>query len=133
MNMAARVIATMRMVVKAEARIIFMGPGWRLFDAAEERIAQSDKNQNVHSANRVKNGDSAQTVRSSPQAGPIVGDKDGVAGIGRIVFDAGGLAGREAVKTNLAFQAGNILRSLIGDSGKRVSRRDGREERRWFR
>src|SRR5258708_31352469 len=92
MNMAARVIATMRMVVKAEARIIFMGPGWRLFDAAEERIAQSDKNQNVQSANRVKNGDSTQTVRSSPQAKPIVGDKDGVAVIGRIVFDAGGVA-----------------------------------------
>jgi hypothetical protein len=31
-----------------------MGPGRRLFDAAEERIAQSGKNQNVQSANRVK-------------------------------------------------------------------------------
>src|SRR5258708_37874761 len=109
MNMAARVIATMRMVVKAEARIIFMGPGRRLFDAAEERIAQSDKNQNVQSANRVKNGDSPQTVRRAPQAGPILGDKDGDAGIGSSLFDACGLPWRALVKMYLVFDACSTL------------------------
>src|ERR1700675_4230971 len=58
------------------------------------------------------------------KAGPIVGDENGVAGIGRIVFDAGGLAGDEAFEANLAFETGDVLRGVIGDAGNRVAVRD---------
>ena len=55
------------------------------------------------------------------KAGPIVGDKNRVAGICRIVLDAGRLAGDETFEANLSFKARDILRGLIGDAGNRVA------------
>src|SRR2546429_5307578 len=62
--------------------------------------------------------------RSSAQAGPVVGHEDGVDGIGRIVFYAGGQAGNEAVEAHLALEAGDVLRGVIGHAGNRVAVRD---------
>src|SRR6516164_6840526 len=61
---------------------------------------------------------------SSAQAGPVVGHKDGVDGIGRIVFDAGRKAGNEAVEAHLAFEARDVLRGVIGHAGNGVAVRD---------
>jgi hypothetical protein len=47
MNMAPRVIATMRMVVNTEARIIFMGLELGCPDSARKRIAQPGAKQNA--------------------------------------------------------------------------------------
>jgi hypothetical protein len=49
MNIAPRVIATMRTVVRIEARIIFIGLARRI-EAAERRIAQLRANQNAKAA-----------------------------------------------------------------------------------
>ena len=51
------------------------------------------------------------------QARPIVGQEDGVAGIGGVVFDAGGLAGGYAAQVLGFFQAGDVLRGFVGDAG----------------
>ena len=51
------------------------------------------------------------------QAGPIVGEEDGIAGIGGVVFDAGDLAGGDAAEMRGFFEAGDILRGLVGDAG----------------
>src|SRR5271168_5221000 len=59
-------------------------------------------------------------VLASVQAGPIVGEEDGVAGIGGVVLDAGGLAGGYAAEVLGFFEAGDILRGLVGDAGDRV-------------
>ena len=55
------------------------------------------------------------------EAGPVVGDDDGVGGVGRIVLDASGLAGDEAFEFDLAFEAGDVLRGVIGDAGNCVA------------
>src|SRR5216110_4042298 len=57
----------------------------------------------------------------SAQTGPVVGDENGIAGIGSIVLDAGGLARHEPFQANLAFKAGDVLRRLIGDAGNQVT------------
>src|ERR1700730_782424 len=123
MNIAPSVIATMSTVVSTDARTIFMRLK-RLGKAAGRRIAQLNENQNA--ARSVEQGfrGAAQTVRSSAQAGPIVGDEDGIARIRRIVLHAGGLARDEPLETDLPFQTCNILRGVIGDSGNRVTVRD---------
>ena len=54
------------------------------------------------------------------QATPVVGDEDGVAGIGGIVFDAGVLAGDEAGDDDAILEAGDVLRSFVGDAGDGV-------------
>jgi hypothetical protein len=64
---------------------------------------------------------SPQTLRNSPQAGPVVRNQDGVAGISGIVFDAGGLPRDEPLQPDLALQASDILRGLIGDPGNQIT------------
>jgi len=54
------------------------------------------------------------------EATPIVGDEDGVAGIGGIVFDAGVLAGDEAGDDDAILEAGDVLRSFVSDAGDGV-------------
>ncbi len=51
------------------------------------------------------------------ETGPIVGDDDGVGGVRGIVLDAGWLAGDEAFEFDLAFEAGDVLRGVIGHAG----------------
>src|SRR5712691_476318 len=62
-----------------------------------------------------------QVLRLSAQAGPVVGHEDGIARIGRVVLDAGGLASDEAFQPNLAFQAGDVLRGVIGNAGNQIA------------
>src|SRR5260370_31054580 len=57
----------------------------------------------------------------SAQTGPVVGHEDRIRGIGGVVLDAGWLAGDEPIETHLAFQAGDVLRGLIGDAGNGVA------------
>src|SRR5487761_277453 len=101
MNIAPRVIATMRAVVRTEAMIIFMGLASGREDA-ERRIAQTGANQNAVQEARPERRSSVRALRGSAQAGPIVGDQDRIARIRRIVFHAGGLASDEAFKTDLS-------------------------------
>ncbi len=54
------------------------------------------------------------------QAGPIVSQEDGIAGVRRIVFDAGNLAGRDARQMQAFFEAGDVLRRFVGHAGNRV-------------
>ena len=56
----------------------------------------------------------------SVQTRPIVGEQDGVAGIGGVEFDAGGLAGGYAAEVLGFFEAGDILRGFVSDAGNRV-------------
>src|SRR5437764_12671624 len=65
----------------------------------------------------------------SAQTGPVVGDENGIAGIGSIVLDAGRLGRHEPFQANLAFKGGEVLRRLIGDGGGQgtVGRQRGRE------
>src|ERR1700687_1086813 len=109
-------MATISIVVKIEAKIIFMGAGIRGPNALQERIAQADGKQNGGSLRSSK--------RNSAQPRPVVGDQNGVAGICRVVFDAGRLAGNQALETNLALQAGDVLRGVIGNAGDGVAVRD---------
>src|SRR6202140_4180123 len=112
-NMAPRVIATMRMVVRTEARIIFMGLRLGRPEAAWRRIAQPEGKQNAE--------DGRPAGEQSAQAGPIVGHEDGIAGIGGVVLDAGRLARNEPFQANLAFESGDVLRSVIGDAGNQIT------------
>ena len=54
-------------------------------------------------------------------AGPIIGDEDGVAGVGWIIFDAGRLAGRQPLQAKALLEAGNVLRGFIGDTGNGIA------------
>src|ERR1700680_1103262 len=120
MNIAPRVIATMSTVVRTEARTIFI----RLTqhsEAAGRRIAQLNENQNAGMGVKQEFRGAVQTVRSSAQARPIVGDEDRIARIRGIVLDAGGLAGDETFETELPFEAGDVLRGVVGDAGNRVT------------
>ena len=54
-------------------------------------------------------------------AGPVVGHENRVAGIRRIIFHAGGLAGGEAFEAKALFEARDVLRGFVGDAGDRVS------------
>ena len=54
------------------------------------------------------------------QAGPIVGEKNRVAGIRGIVLHAGNLTGGDARKMEALFEAGNILRGFVRDAGNRI-------------
>src|ERR1700760_782506 len=58
------------------------------------------------------------------EAGPVVSDNDRIGRIGGVVLDAGGLTGDEAFEFDLAFEAGDILRGVIGDTGNCVTVRD---------
>src|ERR1700732_1563266 len=60
-------------------------------------------------------------TRNSAQARPVVGDQDGIRRIRRVIFYAGGLASDELVEVHLAFEAGYILRGVIGDAGNGVA------------
>ena len=60
-------------------------------------------------------------MRGTDPAGPVVGHDDGIGRVGGVVLDAGGLAGDEAFEFDLAFEAGDILRGVIGDAGNRVA------------
>ena len=66
-------------------------------------------------------------VRRTPysaQAGPVVGYQDRIGWIGRIILDAGGLAGCELIEADLAFQTSNVLRGVVSDTGNRIAVRD---------
>src|SRR5882672_7080536 len=90
------------------------------------RIAQEGGNQNVEglqllaTASAITKG-SAKAARNSAQARPVIGDDDGIAGIGGVVLDAGGLAGNEPFEADLPFEAGDVLRGVIGNPGNRVA------------
>src|SRR5271165_4796547 len=120
--MAPRVIATMSAVVKIEARIFFMRASLRRptvtssATGAGRRITQPKRNQNGE-VRLPANPDSAQ-------ARPIVGNDDGVAGVGGIVFDAGRLPGNQALETDLPFQAGDVLGSMVRHAGNGVAVRN---------
>jgi hypothetical protein len=62
--MAPRVIATMRMVVKTEARIIFMELSLGRPGAAWRRIAQPEKKQNAEDG-QLTGEQSSQALRDS--------------------------------------------------------------------
>ena len=55
----------------------------------------------AENARRMKNAGlkpgATKNRKGLAEAGPVVGNKDGIDGIGRIVLDAGGLAGNEAL------------------------------------
>src|ERR1700722_1992551 len=55
------------------------------------------------------------------EAGPVVGDDNGVGGVGGVVLDASGLAGDEAFEFDLAFEAGDVLGGVIGHAGDCVA------------
>src|SRR5690242_15737804 len=55
------------------------------------------------------------------QAGPIVGNQDGIAGIGGIVFYAGGKSGDDALQPGASFQAGDILRRFVAHPRNRIA------------
>jgi hypothetical protein len=55
--------------------------------------------------------------RVSVEAGPIVGEENRVAGVGGVVFYAGGLAGSYAGKVESLFEAGDVLGGFIGYAG----------------
>ena len=89
---------------------------------------RKSKEKSEKSRGRKDAAESLRRDRSRPtalhvlsQTGPIVSNEDGIAGIGRIVLDTGGLAGNELVKADLAFEAGDVLRRVVGDSGNRVA------------
>src|SRR5215467_8656539 len=73
-NIAPSVIATIKTVVTIEAKIVFIRPPLRPTLCREVRIAQE-----------------GSVVSFSAQTGPVVGNKDGINGIGGIVLDARGL------------------------------------------
>jgi hypothetical protein len=56
----------------------------------------------------------------SVQARPIVGGEDGIRGIRGVIFHAGGLAGGSARQMKALFEAGDILRGLVGDAGNGI-------------
>src|SRR4030081_1469987 len=125
MNIAPRVIATMRTVVRMEAMIIFMGVGRGRFSAARSKdSAISGKSERGRLAMPATTSaivrSIAQAPRNSAQAGPVISDDDGIAGIGGVVLHAGGLPGNEPLKSNLPFEAGDVLRSVIGNAGNRI-------------
>src|SRR5580658_4714454 len=134
MNIAPRVMATMRTVVRIEARIIFIGLARRI-EAAEGRIAQLRVNQNAKAAWESELQTSAMTLRGLPQATarsaealrnsaqtrPIVRNEYRIARIRGIVFHAGRLARNKPLETDLPFKAGNVLRRVISDAGNRVT------------
>ena len=68
-----------------------------------------------------REAESCATRMSLAQTGPIVGDENGIDWVRRIVFDAGGLAGNQTFEAHLAFQAGDVLRGVIGDAGDGVA------------
>ncbi len=51
-----------------------------------------------------------------PEAGPVVGEENGIAGIGWIVLDAGCLANGNTLDMRLFFKAGHVLSGLVSDS-----------------
>ena len=54
------------------------------------------------------------------QAGPIIGEENRIAGIGGVVFYAGGLAGGDASQVGHFFEAGDVLGGFVGDAGNRI-------------
>ncbi len=60
-------------------------------------------------------------VAGLPQARPIISDQNRIAGIRGIVFHARWIASHEALKAHLAFEASDVLRGLIRDSGDRIA------------
>src|SRR5271157_1656490 len=58
--------------------------------------------------------------KGSAQAGPVVGEEDGVGRIRGVVFDAGVLAGGDAAEMSLLFEAGDVLGGFVGHAGNRV-------------
>ena len=107
-NMAARVIAMIRIVVRMEARISFM----------ETREARPAATKN--SASMRKGGGSP---RDGLQRNPDQSSATRIesAGIRRIVLDAGGLAGNQTLEAYLPFQAGDVLCGVIRHAGNRVT------------
>ena len=113
-NMAASVIARINTVVTMDASTVFIVRGEGKAPLAA-RIAQAGANQNGLKEWRGGMGISTQRAQrtrreredppsnprvghpscseGSAEAGPVVGDEDGVGGIGGVVLDAGRLAG----------------------------------------
>src|SRR3981081_1074563 len=104
MYSAPRVIATMRTVVKTEARIIFMELSLGRPDAAWKRIAQPERKQYAQ-VGQLARKQPTQALRNSAQTGPIVGHENGIGGIGSVVLDTGGLGPHEAVPAKLGLWA----------------------------
>src|SRR6266568_6917850 len=119
-NIAPRVIATIRTVVKTEARIIFMRRDSGRPEAAWRSIAQPERKQNAEGGELAED-QIAHALPGSAQTRPIVGDEDGIAGIRGVVLDARGLAGDKTLQANLAFEAGDVLRRVIGNAGNQVA------------
>ena len=122
MNIAARVIATMSMVVKAEAKIIFMGLNET--PSAQESQHNATEVKSITPRLVAKDAQRASKGANSPQTGPIVGHENRIAGIGRIVFHARGLSGNEAFKADLPFESGDVLSRVVGDAGNCVAVRN---------
>ena len=76
-------------------------PDWRLLRNANQEIG-------------VPRGDLMQ-------AGPVVRHKNRIAGIGRIVLHAGGLAGSDALEAQALFKARNVLRGFVRDAGNGIA------------
>src|SRR5882724_87393 len=91
-NIEASVIAMINTVVRMEARIRFM-------DFRSGKVCRRS---------------------SLTQTRPIVGHQYRVHRICWIVLDAGRLPGNQALEADLAFEASNILRGVIGDPGNSV-------------
>src|SRR6185437_8439491 len=53
-------------------------------------------------------------------SGPIVGQENGIARIGRVVLHAGGLADSNALQMGLFFKPGHILSRLVCNSRNRI-------------
>src|SRR5579859_6295743 len=113
MNIAPRVIATTRTVVKTEARTIFIRVARRI-EAAGRRIAQPGGNQNAAYGPETE-------LRPSAQPGPVISNQNRIAGICGIVLHTGGLASDEPLEPDLPLEAGDVLRRVIGDAGNRVA------------
>jgi hypothetical protein len=68
------------------------------------------------------------------EAGPVVGEENRVAGVGGVVFYAGGLAGGYAGKVESLLKAGDVLGGLVGYAGncvrvvKKAERQPGFDE-----
>src|SRR5208282_6256463 len=101
MTMALRVMATIRRVVRMERKtcLIYECP----------RTSGPQPKDNAIAVNSICNLSGAGLEgKTLSQAGPIVRDQDGIAGIRRVVLHAGLLAGHQAIEVHLAFEAGNI-------------------------
>src|SRR3990172_4432402 len=60
-------------------------------------------------------------LQVSVQPRPIIGQQDGVAGVGRVILDAGRLAGNEPVETRARFEARDVLRRFVAHTGDRIA------------